>query len=253
MPPPPYVYDPTGIQHFPIRSFRFACGQTHDIQLAYRSFNPTSTKGTVLIPTCFGGKINTTLNFIEAPPKTSGHNYAFLEGPTSALLASSDYASGGYRKNGVHLIQGLRAFYRAYAAWLTSAEWFRRELWREMGHKSLHGWLHPPMHSTSRECWDADDLLTLARMWQAGDIGSVHVSGDYREALKGITARALVMPCRTDQYFSVGDGEEEASLLPKGGFAPIESVWGHRAGGGGNKADVEWMDGRIRVFLGATE
>lgn len=62
--------------------------------------------------------------------KTSGHNFAFLEGPTSALIASSDYDQGRYKTNGVKPTQGLRAFSRAYAAWLTSAEWFRQELWR---------------------------------------------------------------------------------------------------------------------------
>ena len=40
--------------------------------------------------------------------KTSGHNYAFLEGPTSALITSHDYDGGRYKQNGVNPVQGLR-------------------------------------------------------------------------------------------------------------------------------------------------
>ena len=51
------------------------------------------------------------------------------------------------------------------------------------------------------EEWDAEDLLVLARMWQAGDVGSLRADGDVEGALEEISARVLVMPCRTDQYF----------------------------------------------------
>lgn len=67
MPPRP-PYNPTGIEFFSIPSFKFISGVTKDIKIAYRSFNPTSPK-TVLIPTCYGGKINTTLNFTSGALK----------------------------------------------------------------------------------------------------------------------------------------------------------------------------------------
>lgn len=54
--------DTTGIEYFLIPNFKFASGRTKDIKVAYRSFNPTSQKK-VLIPTCYGGRINSTLNF----------------------------------------------------------------------------------------------------------------------------------------------------------------------------------------------
>ena len=181
--------------------------------------------------------------------KTSGHNYAFLEGPTSALIASHDYDQGRYKQNGVKPIEGLRAFGRAYAAWLTSAEWFRRELWRELGAGSLQEWLHPPAGKGSFEDWDSEDLLVLARMWQAGDIGNVAGNGDYKNALESVTARVLVMPSMTDQYFPPEDGENEVRFLGNGVFEAIPTVWGHVAGGGASRGDVEWMDERIGRFL----
>lgn len=37
--------------------------------------------------------------------------------------------------------------------------------------------------------------------------------------------------------------------LQHGELAVIETIWGHIAGGGANKADQEWMDKRISDFL----
>ena len=186
---------------------------------------------------------------ICASAKTSGHNYAFIEGPISALETSSDYAGGRYREMGVRPVQGLRAFGRAYAAWLTSAEWFRQELWTKFGARSLKEWLYPAEGEAPFEDWDAEDLLVLARMWQSGDVGSLVPAGDYRTALETVTARVLVMPSLTDQYFDVHDGEEEVKHLKNGVFAPIPTIWGHVAGGGANEADTKWVDGKIEEFL----
>jgi homoserine acetyltransferase len=136
-----------------------------------------------------------------------------------------------------------------YASWLTSAEWFRQELWRELGAASLKSWLHPPEGESGFESWDAEDILTMGRMWQAGDVGAVAGDGDYRKALEGVTARVMVMPSKTDQYFSVDDGETEAKYLKNGKFNPIPTIWGHIGGGGANEVDSKWMDGEIAQFL----
>lgn len=181
--------------------------------------------------------------------RTSGHNYAFLEGPISALEASSDYDGGRYKAKGVKPNEGLRAFGRAYAAWLTSPEWFRQELWRSWGWKSLKEYLHPPSGLGPFEAWDPEDLLVLARMWQAGDVGTVGGNGDFKKALEEVTARVLVMPSQTDQYFPPEDGEIEVNHLKYGVFSPIQSIWGHTAGGGANEEDTNWMDERIASFL----
>lgn len=57
------MYDTTGIEYFSIPDFKFASGLVKNIKVAYRLFCCTAAKGTVLIPTCFGGRINKTLNF----------------------------------------------------------------------------------------------------------------------------------------------------------------------------------------------
>ena len=372
-------YDSTGIEFYNIPSFTFAAGTTlHDVKIAYRSHNPggKADKGTILIPTCYGGLINDTLSFTAAPndrfkdhhvvvvamlgngesaspsnkpffptpgslvyadcvraqhllltshlgvhdleavvgfsmgaqqayhwavmypgmvkrivaicgsARTSPHNYAFLEGPVAALTNSIDYvawrqfkarqADGEQFKSKdwekLRPERGLKAFGRAYCAWLTSASWWRERCWAEtdragekgMGFKSVEDFILGASEQ-SFNAWDAEDLLALARMWQLGDVGLV-VPGEeskemarlgggtgddemFKKALQSIQAKVLVMPCQTDQYFPPEDSEIEMQYLKKGEFAPIESIWGHAAGGGMNEQDTVWMNERIGRFL----
>ena len=226
--------------------------------------------------------------------RTSPHNYAFLEGPVGALTNSMDYLAWkevqakvgrgedvGPKLREVRPERGLRAFGRAYAAWLTSASWFREGWWgsREggAGFGSVEEWIVGGCEE-GFVGWDAEDLLVLGRMWQLGDVSVVIPpeqkekevnsedalqgqmekmtlgggKGDdemFRKALASIKAKVLVMPCRSDQYFPPEDGEIEMKYLKRGTWAPIESIWGHVAGGGMNPKDVEWMNERIGKFM----
>ena len=132
--------------------------------------------------------------------KTSGHNIAFLEGPKSALINSVDYEDGKYREKGIKPVRGLRAFERAYRAWLHSPEWYREEQWRTSeGHASVAENVDASQDGVLD--WDPEDLLVLARMWQAGDIGVFSEDGRFKTTLANIKPRMLIMPSRTDQYF----------------------------------------------------
>ncbi|KAK5031206.1 hypothetical protein LTS07_004941 [Exophiala sideris] len=63
--PPPSV---EGVEYYDIPDFSFSNGTTlHDVRVAYRSYNASSTAGVVLIPTCYAGFINTTLSLTSAP------------------------------------------------------------------------------------------------------------------------------------------------------------------------------------------
>ena len=276
-------YDGTGVSYYEIPKFQFLAGPTLPVRVAYRSFNP-SAKKVACLPTCYGGRINNTLNYttgalkeyhvvviamlgngessspsntLDFPQvdyqdcirsqyelltkglgmkelevvigfsmggqqayywacmypdfvknavvvcgsaKTSGHNYAFLEGPKAALLNSVDYADGAYKTRGVRPSRGLHAFGRAYCAWALSAAWFREKGWQKLGvdsvEKFIDMWAEGAFVS-----WDPEDVLVLARMWQAGDVGALRGDGDYKKSLADIKARILVMPSRTDQYF----------------------------------------------------
>lgn len=362
-------YDSTGVEHYVMPTFTFSDGTTlHNVRVAYRSFNASSTAGAVLIPTCYGGIVNSTVTFtsgaddclskyhvivvamlgngesaspsnkpmfpeagqlryqdvvnsqhklltehlgvqeleavigfsmggqqayhwavmypdfvkrtvaICSSARTAFHNYAFLEGPISALTNSIDYvavqamkqkaAQGeeiGPNLREVKPKRGLKAFAHGYGAWLTSTYWFRQQLWGKvdggLGFDSIAKWMDA--REEGYLGWDADDLLVLARMWQLGDIGAVvpgstrltELGGrppndaEFQAALKSIKSKVLLMPCRTDQYFPPEDSEIEVKYLEHGTYQPIESVWGHIAGGGANPADLKWMNERISEFM----
>ena len=211
--------------------------------------------------------------------RTSGHNYSFLEGPKAALQNSADYArfksNTDAGKEKALPIDGLKAFGRAYGAWLTSGGWFRRRAWEKMGLESIDDFM-TGVCEASFTGWNPEDLLILANMWQHADVGVTvgsesvkptmegngnlrHMNEDdeasYNEALKEqIQARMLIMPCRTDQYFAWEDSEIEVKLMgEKAQLAVIESDWGHMAGGGGSPEDTEWMSQEIKKFLAEDE
>jgi homoserine acetyltransferase len=172
--------------------------------------------------------------------KTSQHNIQFLEGPKAALECAKNE------------ISGKRAFGKAYSAWLTSAEWFDQELYKDLGFKTLSAW-DEVATGTGYDDWAGADLLAMLGMWQRGDITRCvpGAKGNLEEALKTTEARVLLMPCETDQYFRPYVSEREAKSLKKAEFHAVPSIWGHIGGGGANKADVEWMDKIIGTFLGA--
>jgi homoserine acetyltransferase len=198
---------------------------------------------------------------IASSAATSPHNYTFLEGPIGALEASSDYDDGAYKfKSGSEVelfgaerpkpLKGLRAFGRAYAAWLTSPAWFREERWRDLGAKSLRDWIDPEKPRYAG--WDAEDLLILAKQWQDGDVTSV-ASGnpkDWKQTLRQMQCPVLIMTSSSDQYFRLEVGEMEREALGDNAlWRPIDTIWGHVAGGGVNPDDVGFMDACIGEFL----
>lgn len=188
--------------------------------------------------------------------RTSGHNYQFLEGPKAALQSAVDYVDEGYRAAvpAGSVSRGVRAFGKAYSAWLTSAEWFDQQAYRAFGHETRSQW--DAASTAGYAGWDPDDLLAQLHMWQAGDVSTVVDRGGGGEdslerALKQIKARVLLMPCRTDQYFRPDANEREAGWIPDATLKIIPSIWGHIGGGGANKADTEWMHRAIAEFLAA--
>ena len=51
--------------------------------------------------------------------------------------------------------------------------------------------------------WDANDMLALLATWQAGDVSAVRHGGDFEACMRGIKAKVLLLPCKTDLYFCV--------------------------------------------------
>lgn len=183
--------------------------------------------------------------------RTSRHNYQFLEGPRVALENSADYVAAERKEVGkLEAPRGLRAFGKAYSAWLTSVAWFEDQLYQELGYQTLSKWDQAATDLNYRD-WDPEDLLVMLRMWQKGDISvcDPKCDGSLEIALSKITVPVLLMPCQTDQYFYWGASEKEARLLPNAKCEIIPSVWGHMAGSGSSRQDTAWMDNKIKEFL----
>ena len=63
--------------------------------------------------------------------------------------------------------------------------------------------------------------------WQHADISeNPHYQGDLAAALRGIRARALVMPSATDLYFPVEDSRRDVSLMRNAELLTIPTIWG---------------------------
>ncbi|CRG87568.1 hypothetical protein PISL3812_04586 [Talaromyces islandicus] len=184
--------------------------------------------------------------------RTSLHNYQFLEGPKAALQNSYDYINKDLdgSSSSSNTNRGLVAFGKAYSAWLTSAEWFDKKMFKSLGYETLNDWDHN-VTGTGYVGWDPDDLLAKLHMWQKGDVTVIDAScgGSLEQALSLIKARVLLMPCQTDQYFRWEVSERESRSIPSATVKVIPSIWGHMAGGGANPVDTHWMDETISKFL----
>lgn len=67
----------------------------------------------------------------------------------------------------------------------------------------LHAFLREDWEAGFLNGWDANDLLTLLHTWQIADISTVRDNGDLAKTLGAIKAKGLIMPCKTDLYFTV--------------------------------------------------
>ena len=176
------------------------------------------------------------------------HNRVFLDGVRSALLADPVYRGGAYQQV-PHA--GLKAFARVYAGWAYSQAFFRRGLYRDLGFADIEALLR--FWEQDHLAQDANDLLAVLGAWESADPGdNVLYRRDYRAALAAITARTVVMPCRTDLYFTVQDARFEASLIAGARLAVLDSDYGHTAGAPGREpgATKQWW--RVMEDLLAT-
>jgi homoserine O-acetyltransferase len=73
-------------------------------------------------------------------------------------------------------------------------------------------------------------MLVMAHTWQAADCSQQEpYDGDFEKAMKGIKAKTLVLPAKTDLYFPPEDSEIEVQNMKPGvGTLKIfPSIWGH--------------------------
>ena len=177
--------------------------------------------------------------------RTAPHNYVFLASVKAALMNDPAWQGGEY---GIQPLLGLRMLRLIYDGWVVSQSWYRAGLHLAQGYPSTQAYLDRPDAGPQR---DANDLLAQLWTWMNADISdNDRFGGDLPAALRAITARAVVMPCRHDLYFPPEDSAAEVAHMPSGELRVIESVWGHRAGAPGtDPADIALLDRTIAELL----
>ncbi|MFM7162660.1 MAG: homoserine acetyltransferase, partial [Planctomycetaceae bacterium] len=94
-------------------------------------------------------------------------------------------------------------------------------------------------------------LLSMIETWLQSDVSDNPVHrGDLERALAGIRARTLLIPARSDLYFTEADIRADAGLIPGCQVAPLISAWGHRAGNPlKSPADAEFLRSMVHKLL----
>lgn len=183
---------------------------------------------------------------IGGSARCSDHNYVFLEGVRSALMADAAFQDGWYDSPPE---KGLRAMARVWAGWGLSQGWYRQGLYRQMGFATLEAFLVEFWEALFLQR-DANNLLALIWTWQHADIAANdRHGGDFEKALGAIRARTIVMPGATDLYFPPEDSAYEAAHIAGSELRPIPSIWGHYAGGGRDPEANRFMDRALRDLL----
>ncbi len=179
--------------------------------------------------------------------KTSRHNFVFLEGVKAALMADVAWNGGDYDQPPE---TGIRAMSRVYAGWGPSADFYREEAYRDMGFSSVEDYIVAGWEGRFLER-DANDMMAMIATWQQGDISANALyNGDFIKALNAITAKAIVMPSQTDQYFPPADNALEVEHMPNAELRPIPTIWGHVGGGPGrNPEDTAFIDSALKELL----
>lgn len=73
-------------------------------------------------------------------------------------------------------------------------------------------------------------MLHMLHTWQAGDCSLQEpYNGNFEAAMRGIKARTLVLPGKTDLYFPPEDSEYEVECMNDGigKCIPFPSIYGH--------------------------
>ncbi|GIZ38095.1 hypothetical protein CKM354_000151900 [Cercospora kikuchii] len=199
--------------------------------------------------------------------KTSEHNQVFLEGVKSALLSAKGTASAGICKGEImtggeyrgwteeEKVAGLKALGRVYAGWGFSQPFYRHQVYRTaetLGFKDLEHFMVGFWETWALDK-DPENMLAMLHTWQSGDVSDQEpYNGDFDAAMKGIKAKILVMPCRTDLYFPPEDSEIEVQHMRPGvgELAVFESIWGHWAGGPGQSVeDAKFLQQKLTAQL----
>lgn len=119
------------------------------------------------------------------------------------------------------------------------------------GTADLQAWIKKRTAWWQQQGFDPIDWIYQSWAYDSHDIGSGPVfGGDTVLALKSIRAETLIITPTLDLYNPVGSAQAAASHIPNCEFHAFESDWGHLMASAADTQAAQWMNGKIRQFLG---
>jgi homoserine O-acetyltransferase/O-succinyltransferase len=159
--------------------------------------------------------------------RTTDHNQIFLQSLRSALTSDPTWTGSSF--DGIP-DRGFHTFALIYASWAASPAFYRDRLYEQFGYKSLDDYLLRAWEENYRRR-DPCNLIAAIDTWLRCDVSRNSIfNGDYKAAMAAIQAKTLVMPSKSDLYFTAADCMREALMISKSRYQDIPSIWGHRAG-----------------------
>ena len=181
--------------------------------------------------------------------RTAVHNKVFLSGLLRTLEAAPEHLGDG--RFSAEPMLAKRAFGHIYAGWGLSQDFYRAGLYlSDLGAPDLETFLETDW-AQRFQARPAANLYAQAVTWMHGDISANPLyGGDLPAALAAIDAKVLLLPSTTDLYFRVADHDAELKHLRHARIAPIDSIWGHRAGSPATiPADRDFIKTEVRNWI----
>jgi homoserine O-acetyltransferase len=182
--------------------------------------------------------------------RVSSHTRVYLSSMLSILEAAPEYAGGGRFSSTP--VAALDALARVDAAWCLSYEFFSQDLpARVYGADDLESYLRDQWVSGMLGL-SAENLYSQLKTWLAADVSAaLGRPGDLAGALATISARVVLIPCRTDLIFPAAANQAELAHLADASLTVLDSSWGHRAGNPtDDTADLDALRSAVWVALG---
>jgi len=183
---------------------------------------------------------------IAGTAKTTPHNYIFVRSHENAIKSDPAWAGGLYSKSSdVHV--GLQRHAETWSVMGLCFDFYKQEIWREIGFDSLEGFLtgfwgayFAPM--------DPNNLIWMGWKWRHGDV-SLNTENDLDVALSSIKAKVTAVAFSNDMFFPPTDIEAEVNKIPNAQYEEIESLWAHFAMFCMNDRDKNAIDDVYRRVL----
>ena len=155
--------------------------------------------------------------------KTTDYLFLLLEAYNAAMTSDPNWKNGNY-KSASDIVDGLKRLAQLWALTGWSTDFFKQEVWRELGFSSVEEFMTGFMASYFT-VMDPNALLSMGWKAQRADVSRMF-GGDLKKALGSIKAKVFVMPIDEDMLFKVKDCEYEQRMVPNSELRVIKNC-GH--------------------------